>query len=233
MQRHTLKAEKRDVIGKHVKKIRKSGLLPIGLYGKDIKSLSLQVPVKEFNKTYSLAGKTGLVDLKVGEEVYPSLIKNVQLHPVSDIPLHAEFHKVNLKEKIRANVPTELVGESPAVTNQTGLLLQTLNEVEVEALPTNLPETIKVDVTELEQIDDQITVGELPKVANVEILTPPEEVIVKIVSAVSQEVQKEAEAQAAAAAAAEAAAIPAAESGAQAAPTGETVTAEKPEEAKG
>ena len=200
MQRHTLKAEKRDLVGKRVEKIRSSGLLPIGLYGKDIKSMALQVPLKEFNKVYSQAGKTGLVDLKVNDEVFPSLIKNVQLHPVSDFVLHAEFHKVNLKEKIKANVPIELVGESPAVANQTGLLLQTLNEVEVEALPTNLPETIKVDVSQLAEIESQITVGELSKIESVEILTPADEVIVKIAPAVSEEAKKEAEAEAAAAA---------------------------------
>lgn len=199
MQRHTLKAEKRDVVGKRIANLRKNGILPIDLYGRDFASLNLQVSQKDFAKVYRETGKTGLIDIKVDNSTYPSLIKNVQFHPVSDEVLHVEFHKVNLKEKIKANIPVELVGDSPAVANQTGILLQTLNEIEVEALPTDLPESIKIEVAGLEQIDQQITVADVAKIEGVEILTPGEEVIVKVVEAVSQEAQAEAEAEAAAA----------------------------------
>ena len=212
-----LTAQIRELTGKKVKKIRREGLIPVTVYGKEIKSQSLAVPVKDFSKVYSLAGETGLVDLKFAEKSLPTLISNVQIHPLGRQIIHAQFHAVNLKEKIKANVPLELTGESPAVSSNIGLLLQTLNEIEVEALPSDLPEKIEVDATNLAEIDQQISVADLKIPSGVEVLTGKEEVVVKVVPAVSQEAKKEAE-EAAAKAAAEAAVAPA----------GETPAAETP-----
>ena len=217
MKRYQLKAEKRTEIGKKLKKLRLEGLVPAAIYGKDVKSLSLQLPLKEFMAVYRHAGQTGLVDVSVGELVLPILIKHVQLHPVSGKVLHVELHKVNLKEKITANVPLETVGESPAEKDGIGILLQNLNEIEVEALPTDLPEKILVDVSGLSQIDQQITVGELPKISGVEIKTAAEEIVIKVAPAVSLEAKKEAEEAAAAQQAASAEVAP---------PTGEQTPAE-------
>lgn len=217
-----LTAESRDITGKKVKKLRNLGKLPVTVYGKDVKSESLVVPLKEFIAVYSQAGETGLVDLKFEKKSLPTLIADVQIHPVSREIIHAQFHAVKLTEKIKADVPLEIIGESAKVQSGEGLLLQTLKEVEVEALPTDLPEKITVDVSALTEIGQQITVGELPKVPGVEILTPLEEVIVKLDPAISEEAKKEAEE--AAAKAAEAVAAPA-EGGA---PTAETVTPEAP-----
>lgn len=208
MKAVVLEATERTIIGKKVKKLRKEGLLPVGLYGKDVKSVALSVKLPEFMKVYSKAGMTGLVELKYGSSSVHTLISNVQFHAVNRQPLHAEFHAVKLTEKIKANVPLEIFGESPAVANNVGILMQTLNEVEVEALPTDLPEKIAVDVTKLAEVGQQVTVGELEKIPGVEVLATPEEVIVKVVSAVSEETKKELEAEEAAktAAASEAAA---------------------------
>lgn len=205
-----LKTDTREVTGKKVKKLRQGGLLPVGVYGKDVKSLSLAVDLKEFLKVYHQAGETGLVELEFGSKKLPTLIADVQFHPLTRLPLHAQFHAVNLTEKIKANVPVELMGESPAVQNKIGLLLQALNEVEVEALPVDLPEKISLDVSSLTDIDQQFTVKDLTIPKGVEILTGKEEIIVKVVSAVSAEAKKEAEEEAAKkAAAATAAATPA------------------------
>jgi len=197
MKRHTLNAEKRTIVGKKVRTLRREGLLPIGVYGHGMESIALQVKLDDFRKVYKEAGETGLVDIKLGNETYTCLIKNVQRHAVSNNVIHAEMHKVNLKEKITVKVTLVLVGESTAVTDQVGLILQTLNEVEVEALPTELPENIEVNVTGLKAVDDQITVADLPKVANTEVLTTGDEVVVKIVPAISEEVKKDEEAAAA------------------------------------
>lgn len=204
MKAITLQAQIREVTGKKVKKLRKEGLLPVSVYGKDVKSVALSVPIKEFLKVYGQAGETGLVEMKFDGKGEHTLISNVQIHPVSRLPLHAEFHAVNLKEKIKANVPVELIGQSPAVQNNVGVLLQTVNEIEVEALPTDLPDKIEVDVTKLAEIDQQVTVGELPVPTGVEVLTAKEEIVVKVAPAVSEETKKELEAAAAAAEAAKA-----------------------------
>ena len=161
MKAISLDAVKREITGKKVRVLRKEGLIPVGVYGKDVKSLSLSVKANEFEKVYSKVGETGLVDLKFEGKSLAVLVKNVQIHPLSRQILHAELHAVKLTEKIKAKVPVQLVGESPAVQNNLGVLLQTLNEVEVEALPTDLPEKIEVDVSALTEIDQQVTVADL------------------------------------------------------------------------
>lgn len=223
MKAISLEAVKREITGKKVRVLRKEGLVPVGVYGKDVKSLSLSVKAKEFEKVYSKVGETGLVDLKFEGKSLAVLVKNVQIHPLSRKILHAELHAVKLTEKIKAKVPVELVGESPAVQNNLGVLLQTLNEIEVEALPTDLPEKIEVDVSALAEIDQQVTVAELRAVKGVEILTNSGELVVKVAPAVSEETAKELAAEEAV----KAAEAPAQETGREVAER--EATAQKPE----
>ena len=223
MKAVSLDAKVREITGKKVKKLRREGMLPVGVYGKGVKSMALSVGEKEFLKVYGQAGETGLVELKFGGKSLHTLISNVQIHPVNRKPLHVEFHAVSLTEKIKANVPLELTGESPAVVNNMGLLLQPLSEVEVEALPADLPEKINVDVTGLAEVDQQIAVGDIPALPGVAILTATSEIVVKVVPAVSEETQKELAAEEAAKVAAAAEAAPAAEG---AVPSGEAIVSE-------
>lgn len=232
MQAITLAAQARTITGKKVKKLRKEGLLPVSLYGKDVKSAALTVKLPEFMKVYSKVGATGLVELKHESGAQSTLISDVQMHPVTRLPLHAEFRAVKLTEKIKASVPVELSGESPAVANNVGLLLQTVKEIEVEALPTDLPEKISVDASKLAEIDQQITVAELPVPKEVTVLTSGEEIVVKVAPAVSQETKKELEAEEAAkvAAASEAAPVEGDGSVEGGKPTEEAKTEEAPKE---
>ena len=201
MKRYQLTAEPRKITGKQVKKLRREGILPANVYGKDIKSQSLQLPLSEFQKVYDEAGETGVVDLTYGKQTIPVLIHNLHTD-YRDTPLHADFFKVNLKEKVTAMVPIEIVGEPKAITDQIGLLMEITGEVEVEALPTDLPEKIEVQVESLANIDDQILVSDLKAPQDVEILTDPNLVVVKIGELVSKEAQEQAAEEAAAAQAA-------------------------------
>jgi large subunit ribosomal protein L25 len=223
MKRLKLTAEPRQITGKKVKKLRREGLLPANVYGKDIKSQSLQLPLTDFMKVFEEAGETGVIDLTYGEKTVPVLIHNLHTD-YRNTPLHADFFKVNLKEKVTAMVPVEIVGEPKAVTDQIGLLMEITPEVEVEALPTELPEHIELNVEGLANIDDQVTVGDLTKPEGVEILTDPNLVVVKIGELVTKEAQEDA---AAAEAAAEAAS---AEEGAPAEGTEGEEGGEKPAE---
>src|SRR3972149_11830832 len=135
MKRYQLTAEPRKITGKQVKKLRRDGILPANVYGKDIKSQSLQLPLSDFQKVFVEAGETGLIDLKVGAQTIPVLIHNLHTD-YRNTPLHADFFKVNLKEKVSASVPIEIMGEPKAITDQIGLLMEITGEVEVEALPT-------------------------------------------------------------------------------------------------
>lgn len=206
MKRHKLVVEKRAVLGKKVHKLRKEGFLPANIYGKGVKSLAVQVPYKEFEKIYKEAGETGIIDVEVGGEVRPSLIHNVQQDYSKHVLLHADFFQVNLKEKVKTMVKLVTVGEPKAVAEKLGLLMQTLSEVEIEALPTDLPENIEVNVEPLAVLDAQVTVGEIKAPAGVTILTDASQVVAKIGSLISKEAAEQAAAEAAAAEAAKAAA---------------------------
>lgn len=201
MKRFNLTAETRKITGKQVKKLRREGILPANVYGKDIKSQSLQLPLVDFQKVFSEAGETGVVDLKIGSDTIPVLIHNLHTD-YRNTPLHADFFKVNLKEKVSAMVPVEISGEPIAVTDNIGLLEKITNEVEVEALPTDLPENVPVNVEHLALVGDQITVGDLKAPEQITILSDPNLVIIKIGELVSKEAAEQAAEEAAAAEAA-------------------------------
>ena len=204
MKREALKVDKRTVSGKKVKKLRREGILPANVYGKEMKSASVQVPLKDFLSVYREVHETGLVDLSYDTQTLPVLIHNVQLDPRSQIPLHADFFKVNLKEKITARIPVVAVGEPTAVLDKVGLLEQPVAELEVEALPTDLPEKIEVNVEALAAVDEQILVSDIKAADGVAILNEPSQVVFKIGELVTKEMKEEiaaAEAEAAAAAA--------------------------------
>jgi large subunit ribosomal protein L25 len=210
VKRYKLKVEKRKVLGKQVKKLRREGILPCNIYGKDIKSTAVQVPQKDFDAVYKEAGETGLVDVEVDGKVTPVLIHNLQKDFRGNV-LHADFFQVNLKEKVKTMIPLEFIGEPKAVIDKVGLLMNIISEVEVEALPTDLPEKIEVNVEHLANIDEQITVADLKVPTGVAVLTEPEQVVAKIGELVTKEAQEEAAAEAAAAEAAKAEAAAAAE----------------------
>jgi len=187
MNKYTLSAQKRQIVGRKVKSLRKEGILPVSLYGKDIASMSLQTDLKKFKEIERKVGESGLVYLKVDSQEFPTLIANLQSDPVSGQPLHADFHKVNLKESVTARVPIEIVGIPPAVTENQGILIQPLSEVEVVALPTDLPEKITVDVATLSQVDQAIFVKDLQINPKVKIIDAADEIVVKIAPLAKEE----------------------------------------------
>lgn len=176
-----LKAEKRKEVGRKVKRLRQEGVLPANLYGKGIKSESLQVDMVQFQKVFKETGETGLVELSIGNEKKPVLIHNLQRDPVSDMLLHADFLQVDLKQKVTASVPVEVVGESPAEKQGLGTAVLQLDEIEVEALPTDLPEKFVVDISVLEEVDQAIFVKDLQtEKGKVEIKDNMDEIVVKV-----------------------------------------------------
>lgn len=181
-EKTALQAEKRTTTGRKVKKLRQEGLLPANIYGKKVKSLAVQVDLKSFSPIYKETGETGLVELKVKGETKarPVLIHNVQLNPVDDQPIHADFYQVDLKEKVTTEVPIELIGESPAVKEKIGILIQPLTEVEIEALPAELPDKFEVNIGELKKVGDAVTVSGLKIPTGVKVLTDVKQTLAKI-----------------------------------------------------
>ena len=238
-KREELKVEKRSLLGKKVRKLRKEGILPANVYGRDMKSASVQVPLKDFLNIFREVHETGLVDLAYDSQTLPVLIHNVQIDPRTQTPLHADFFKVNLKEKTTARVPVVAIGEAKAVTDKVGLLEQPVSELEIEALPTDLPEKIEVNVEQLTKVDDQIIVSDIKVPEGVDILSEQTQVVFKIGELVTKEMEAEiaaAEAETAAAAAetqAEEGAIPADAEGEKPAESDAKTEGETPKESAG
>lgn len=181
MDKHTLKAEKRKILGQKVKTLRKEGILPANIYGKKVKSLAIQVSFNEFEKIYKKAGETGIVEISVNGSKRSVLINNVQIHPVSDLPLHVDFLQIDLKEKVTADVPVDFIGESPAEKSGLGTAVQYINEIEVEALPTNLPEKFEVDLSTLAEVNQTVLVKDLDvDTKKVEIKSDLDQILVKV-----------------------------------------------------
>jgi len=163
MQEIKLKAAKREVVGRKVKNLRRQGLIPANVYGKKTNSLAVSLKREEFEKVYKKVGETGVVKLQVeGEkEERPILIQNLQVGPVYGNPLHVDLRQIILTEKVTAEIPIEISGEALAVSQKLGILIQTVSEIEVEALPMDLPEKFVVDVSKLAQVGDETTVRDL------------------------------------------------------------------------
>lgn len=184
MDKIVLNAQARKILGRKVSALRKEGLLPANIYGKKIKSQAVTVKTLDFLDVYKKAGETALVSLVVKNgksDEKAVLISNVQKDHVTDEVLHADFHQVDLKEKVSAEIPVEITGEAPAEKQGIGTVVQYLNEIEVEALPTDLPEKFGVDISNLVEVDQAIFVKDLPiEKAKVKLISDPEAILVKV-----------------------------------------------------
>lgn len=180
MDKQSLKAEPREIKGRKVKKLREKGVLPANIYGKKIKSQAVKVDLLDFEKVFRKTGETGLVELTVKGKKRPVLIHNVQTDPMTDSFVHADFLQVDLKQKVVAQVPIDLSGEAPAEKQGLGTVVQHLDEIEVEALPADLPDKFDIDLATLSKVDDAIYVKDLPSDKKVEIKNDSEQMIVKV-----------------------------------------------------
>ena len=200
MDKINLNAQQRQILGKKVAKLREKGQLPAHVFGKGVEGENVILEKKEFLKVLQQAGETGLISLKISklasdtagaEKVRPVLIREVQYNSVSGLPIHVDFFQVNLSEKVKVPVPLVLIGDEPeTVKLGETIVLQTLSEVEVEALPGDLIEKIEVDITALQAIDDAITVGQLSfDRSKLTISVADEEIVVKLAPAVTAEME--------------------------------------------
>ncbi|MBP6855897.1 MAG: 50S ribosomal protein L25 [Candidatus Pacebacteria bacterium] len=157
----SLIAYTRSTLGKKVRELFEQGIIPAQLYGHRVENMSIQVPVKEFTKVFKTAGQSSVITLVVDGTEFPVLIHDVQYDAINQRVAHIDFYKVNMSEKITAQVPLSFVGEAPAIRGQGGVLVKAVEELEVEALPADLPHEIVVDVTVLKEIHQSIHVSDL------------------------------------------------------------------------
>lgn len=161
MNTHKIDAQKRELTGRKVRRLRSEGILPATIYGKKVTSQNVQVSEEFFLPIYKEVGETGLVELMLDGKKHAVLISNIQIHPVTGSAIHIDFREVDLTEKVKASVPVELVGESPAEKQGIGTAVLLVNEIEVEALPGDLPENFEIDASILTEVDQTFTVSDL------------------------------------------------------------------------
>ena len=158
-----LSSDKRKIIGRKVKSLRKEGLVPANVFGKKIKSLAISVKSLDFRKVFSKAGATGIIYLEItGEkEPRPVLVSDIQKHPLNGSLLHIDFRQVDLTQKVKAEVPIKITGESLAVKDKNGVLVSVLSQVMVEALPADLPEALEISIQGLTEIGQSLHVKDI------------------------------------------------------------------------
>lgn len=181
-----LKAKIRKDLGKKTKALRKNGVLPAIFYGPKMtsgrgkKALPLEINLKEFEKIYQQAGESTLISLEVEDQKTLVLIHEVQRDPITSKPIHVDFYQPILEKEITAKVPLVFEGLSPAVKDLGGTLVKDISEVEVRALPQNLPKEIKVMVESLKTFEDNIKISDLKTPEGVRILKKPEEIVASV-----------------------------------------------------
>jgi large subunit ribosomal protein L25 len=185
----TLTVSPRTITGNKTKKLARQSLLPGVLYGNKTENKLVQVDYNTFVALYKESGKTHVVDVLVEGTSYPCLVHDIDVNPVSGNAVHVDFLVVDLKKKVVVTVPVELVGESPAVV-QGFLLNQAMKELEVEALPGDVPESIQVSVESLVGAHDSIRIQDLAVQKKYSIQNDPEEVIVSVVEEEKEAVQE-------------------------------------------
>lgn len=198
MEKVILKAEKREIKGRKVKNLRLKGIIPAVLYGKDFENIVLALDEKEFNKVYTKAGSSTIVDLEIGDDTHKILIHEPQMDAVTDKYIHVDLYKVNMKQEIHTEIPLEFVGVSPAVADLEGNLITNKDALEVKCLPDKLVSNIEVNISVLKTFDDIIKVGDLTIPEGIEIQADAEEIVAQVTPPRSEEELEEMESEAAA-----------------------------------
>ncbi|MEX2515030.1 MAG: 50S ribosomal protein L25 [Candidatus Paceibacterota bacterium] len=160
---------------------REAGVLPAVMYGRDTDSTPIAVGMTDFIKLWHQTGTSTVFQLEIKDDkTQPALIQDIDIHPVTDEPIHADIYVIEKGQTVTVDLPVEIVGTAPAIKNKGGLLVRILHSVEVEADPTKLPSNLEVDVSGLEDFGSQVTVADITVPDGVEILAEDEEVVVLI-----------------------------------------------------
>lgn len=171
--------------------LRKQGFLPAVLYGKGVENLSLSVDRREFEKIYKQAGTSSLVALTAGDRKFSVLIHSLQKHALSGDFIHIDFYQPSLTEATIAKIPLEFIGIAPAEKDLGGTIVKDIQELEVKALPTNLPSKIEVDVSSLKTFEDNILIKDIKISKDVEIIKESDEVVVSVSAPTNVEAELE------------------------------------------
>ncbi len=180
-----IKAKSRDESLK-LNTLRKGGEIPAVFYGAGKNATSISVGMVEFKKVWRDAGESSAVKITTPEGNIDALIHEVQVDPVTEEPIHVDFLAIDMKKKIRVDVPLVFAGVSNAVKSGIGNLVKVLHEIKIEALPNDLPHDLVVDISKLETLKDQVFVSDIKLPAGVVVIDNPTDVVASVVEQVEE-----------------------------------------------
>lgn len=195
MSKIVINAEKRTLIGKQVRQLRRAGKLPAVIYGHKIEPQAISLDFRDASKNLAGLTSSSLIEVQLDGKAHPVIVREKQMNFIRNEIIHVDFQEVSLTEKLRTAVPVQLEGDSPAVKEYDAILVAGLSEIEVEAFPQDLPEKFLVDVSALKEIGESIFVKDISIPANVEILSDPDEMVVLVTHSAVAEEEEEAEAE--------------------------------------
>jgi len=175
-----IQTENRNIFGKKLEPFRKKGKLPAVLYGPKEKARPIFISLKDFKKIWDEAGESTVIQLNLGDTKKEVLIQDVAMDPVKGEPVHVDFYAVLMDKPIKASISLVFEGISPAVKNLGGILIKVMHELEVEALPKNLPHELSVDISALASFENKISAKDIILSKGVKLISNPEETIALI-----------------------------------------------------
>jgi large subunit ribosomal protein L25 len=173
-----LKAEERNK--GNLKSLREKGLLPAVFYGAKQKSTPVAIDSRQFGKIWKEAGESTTIILETPKGKVETLIHDIQFDPMTDLPIHVDFLAIEADKELEVGVPLEFTGISEAVKAGLGTLVKVLHELEIKALPRDLPHSIKVDISKLATLDDQVLVSDIVLPSGVKSVTKSTEVVAMV-----------------------------------------------------
>ena len=193
-----LSANKREILGKKVRFLRRQGITPVHLFGHNIEPMPLQCDTAELKNVLARAGRTGIVSLKLDKSKRPRnvMVREVQRDPRTDELLHIDFYQIRMEEKIRVEVPIVPVGEAPALKLKENFLAQELNNLTIECLPDEVPSRVELDLSDLTEAEQAIHVEDIRLDDGITIFNNPEQLVAKISARFIETVEEEEEVEA-------------------------------------
>ncbi len=175
-----LAVDVREALGKKARFLRRDGITPANIYGRNLDSVALQLQSSDLVHALTQAGRNAVLSVKVNGEKKPrtAVIRNVQRHPVTDSIVHVDFLQVDVTRAITSDVPVLLVGESPLPKTST-VISQILSSIQVSGLPMDIPSSVEADISVLVEVDQSIHVSDLRLPDGVEVLTDADQMVVR------------------------------------------------------
>jgi len=182
-KREELKVKTRDTLGKKVRFLRRQGLTPANIYGPRTKSIALQAETPLLERLIARVGRNALIALKLdgGKQPRLAMIRDIKRDPLTGALLHVDFFQVEVTHKVKVDIPLIFLGEAPAAKPANAMLIENLNSLHVEGLPTDLPRGIEVDLSVLTKIDQAIHVRDITLGDSLEILSELDLVVAHVV----------------------------------------------------